>query len=202
MAVALLALFVALGGTGYAAVKITGKNVKNGSLTGKDVKRNSLTGRQIKESSLAKVSRAGAADTASSAARAGDAATLGGRGPATFAPAKPEAVRVVGAPGQPGFASGWAFADITDGDEEPGFFKDLSGIVHLRGATARFDGTGTTVFTLPPGYRPKREQYFVTYGGPSTVRHLGVERDGDVIAFNVTNDGYTSLNGISFLAEQ
>jgi hypothetical protein len=29
MAVALIALFVALGGTGYAALTITGKNVKN-----------------------------------------------------------------------------------------------------------------------------------------------------------------------------
>jgi hypothetical protein len=35
MLVALLALFVALGGTSYAALTITGKNVRNGSLTGK-----------------------------------------------------------------------------------------------------------------------------------------------------------------------
>jgi hypothetical protein len=46
--VAYLALFVALGGSSYAAITITGKNVKNSSLTGKDVKNNSLTGSDVK----------------------------------------------------------------------------------------------------------------------------------------------------------
>jgi hypothetical protein len=40
--VATLALFVALGGSSYAALTVTGKQVKNGSLTGKDVKNRSL----------------------------------------------------------------------------------------------------------------------------------------------------------------
>jgi hypothetical protein len=39
---ATLALFVALGGASYAAVKITGRNVVNGSLTGKDIKKRSV----------------------------------------------------------------------------------------------------------------------------------------------------------------
>jgi hypothetical protein len=56
--VATLALFVALGGSSYAALTVTGKNVRNGSLTGKDVKRNSLIGRQIREGRLATVPRA------------------------------------------------------------------------------------------------------------------------------------------------
>jgi hypothetical protein len=46
--VATLALFLALGASSYAAVTITGKNVKNGSLTGRDVKNNSLTGADVK----------------------------------------------------------------------------------------------------------------------------------------------------------
>lgn len=37
-----LALFVALGGTSYAALTITGRNVKNNSLTGKDIKDGSI----------------------------------------------------------------------------------------------------------------------------------------------------------------
>jgi hypothetical protein len=40
--VSLLALFVALGGASYAAIKITGKNVKNGSLTGQDIEKHSI----------------------------------------------------------------------------------------------------------------------------------------------------------------
>jgi hypothetical protein len=46
--VAYLALFVALGGSSYAAITVTGKNVKNSSLTGKDIKNNSVTGSDVK----------------------------------------------------------------------------------------------------------------------------------------------------------
>jgi hypothetical protein len=55
---ATIAVFVALGGSSYAAITITGRDVKNGSLTGKDVHNNSLTGRDIKEAQLATVPRA------------------------------------------------------------------------------------------------------------------------------------------------
>jgi len=42
-AVAYLALFAALGGgTAYAAVTVTGKNIKDGTVTGRDVKNRSL----------------------------------------------------------------------------------------------------------------------------------------------------------------
>jgi len=53
-----VAVFVALGGSSYAALTISGKNVKNGSLTGKDIKPNSLASRQIKERKLGTVPRA------------------------------------------------------------------------------------------------------------------------------------------------
>jgi hypothetical protein len=39
---ATIAVFIALGGSSYAAIKVTGKNVKNGTLTGVDVKNGSL----------------------------------------------------------------------------------------------------------------------------------------------------------------
>jgi hypothetical protein len=39
---ATLGVFIALGGTSYAAIKITGKNVKDRSLTGKDIKQRSV----------------------------------------------------------------------------------------------------------------------------------------------------------------
>ena len=41
-AVAYLALFAALGGSAYAAVTVTGQNIKDGTVTGKDVKNRSL----------------------------------------------------------------------------------------------------------------------------------------------------------------
>ena len=49
---ALIALIVALSGTGYAATKITSKDVKNNSLTGADIKNNSLRGADIRNGSV------------------------------------------------------------------------------------------------------------------------------------------------------
>ena len=55
-------LFVALGGSSYAALTITGADVRNGSLTKRDLKKNTLDGSRIKESRLSKVPRARNAD--------------------------------------------------------------------------------------------------------------------------------------------
>src|SRR5215213_8533466 len=65
--VATLALFVALGGSSYAALSITSKDVKNRSLKGGDLKRDTVTGKEIKESKLGQVPLANAAVTAGSA---------------------------------------------------------------------------------------------------------------------------------------
>ena len=53
-----VAVFVAFGGSSYAALSITGRDVTNGSLTQKDLKRNTLSGSRIKESRLGTVPRA------------------------------------------------------------------------------------------------------------------------------------------------
>jgi hypothetical protein len=47
-----LAVFIALGGSSYAAVKITGKDVKDNSLTGADIRRNSISGSDIRASAV------------------------------------------------------------------------------------------------------------------------------------------------------
>jgi hypothetical protein len=59
---ATLAVFIALGGSSYAALHITGRDIKNGSLTHRELKRNTLGGTRIKESRLGKVRRARNAD--------------------------------------------------------------------------------------------------------------------------------------------
>jgi hypothetical protein len=61
--VSLVALFVALGGSSYAAFKISGSRLENRSVSGKKIKRNALGGTVIKESRLGKVRRARRADT-------------------------------------------------------------------------------------------------------------------------------------------
>jgi hypothetical protein len=59
---ATLAVFIALGGSSYAALTITGRDVKDRSLTHDDLKRDTLGGSRIRESRLGKVRRARNAD--------------------------------------------------------------------------------------------------------------------------------------------
>jgi hypothetical protein len=96
---ATLALFLALGGTGYAALRLPRNSVGSaqlrthavgtlkiapGAVTSSRVKENSLTGKEINEGTLAQVptayqaTHAGTAHTADSATTAQDAATVGG----------------------------------------------------------------------------------------------------------------------------
>lgn len=53
-----IAVFIALGGSSYAAYSISGSSIKDRSITGRKIERNSLSGLQIRESKLATVPRA------------------------------------------------------------------------------------------------------------------------------------------------
>jgi hypothetical protein len=55
---ATLAVFIALGGSSYAALTVTGRDVKNGSLSFRDLRRDTLGGSRINESRLGTVRRA------------------------------------------------------------------------------------------------------------------------------------------------
>lgn len=80
MVVAVVALFVAMGGVGYAAATISsgqivnnsvrGKDIRNSTILGKDVGKNTLTGSDVAESKLGKVPSSAKADSASTAANA------------------------------------------------------------------------------------------------------------------------------------
>jgi hypothetical protein len=93
MVVACVALFVALGGSSYAAVKLSKNSVgtreiktngvgaseiKSKAVRSAEVNDNSLTGNDINESTLGKVPSASAADTATTAATATTATSLAG----------------------------------------------------------------------------------------------------------------------------
>ena len=56
------AVFIALGGSSYAALTVTGADVRDGSLSYRDLKKNTLGGSRVKESRLGKVPRARNAD--------------------------------------------------------------------------------------------------------------------------------------------
>src|SRR5215213_4191620 len=59
---ATLAVLIALGGTSYAALQLTGRDIKDGSLSARDLRRDALGGGRIKESRLGAVPRARNAD--------------------------------------------------------------------------------------------------------------------------------------------
>jgi hypothetical protein len=50
-----VAVFIALGGSSYAAVKLSGSAIKDRTIAGKKLRNNTLTGRQIRESRLGAV---------------------------------------------------------------------------------------------------------------------------------------------------
>jgi hypothetical protein len=77
MGVALLALFVALGGTAVAVSRIDGKVLKRNSVPGNRIKRDTLTGRQIREAKLGMVPRSALATAASNATHADSSDKLG-----------------------------------------------------------------------------------------------------------------------------
>ena len=59
-----LAVFIALGGSSYAAVKINGSAIKTRSIAASKLKRNTLSGLEIRERSLGRVPHAEIADSA------------------------------------------------------------------------------------------------------------------------------------------
>lgn len=223
--IATIALFIAVGGASAFAAGQLGKNtvgaqqLKKNAVTAAKIKNGAVTGAKIKASTLPTVptatnavnavnatnavsaKNAVNATNAKNADSADSAKTLDGKNAGSFAPAKAEPVRIVGAPGQPAFEGTWGPA----GEEQvPGFWKDPFGTVHLEGQAGRNGPTGDTIFTLPPGYRPSDTDYFAVY--PSSgdgEASVAVLADGTVELFFLSepaDDEFVGLTNISFRA--
>jgi hypothetical protein len=117
---AIVALFVALGGTGYAAVKMSGTQIQKGTLPANRIVTDSIGGKQVDEARLATVPSAQSATSATNAASADAAQTakqadkatlaanseqLAGRGPGAFM-ASGTRVATVDGPVVPGAGGG------------------------------------------------------------------------------------------------
>lgn len=201
--VATLALFLALGGVGYAATKLPKnsvgtKQIKKNAVTGAKVKKHTLTGKNI---NLAKLGTVPSASAASTATTASGLTAL-------------EAVHVVGAAGQPGFLDGTVNRPGEGGVGFPpaGFYKDHEGIVHLQGFVQVGSGEAPIkglIFSLPQGFRPGaglslvfpnvEDNEEVSVLG-SNVSIGGKDLSGDIFA-NAGEGTIVSLNGITFRAE-
>jgi len=184
------------------------KQLKRSAVTSPKVKNNTLTGADINEARLGKVPSAVRADNATNATNATNAVALGGKPASDYAQAGAEAVRVIGAPGQAPFGAGWGFGGVPS-EEVPGYWKDPAGTVHLRGAAGRLSGTGVVMFTLPAGYRPNLQLWYITYGSGLTQAYVSVNANGGVVweggrndAGPVDNSDYIGLGNITFRADQ
>ncbi|HEY7257076.1 MAG TPA: hypothetical protein VH476_10390 [Solirubrobacterales bacterium] len=208
MAVALVALVVALAGTGYAAVNlpkgsvgakqlkknsvtkakirknaVTRAKVHRNAITGIKIKNRSVLGQDIRVGSLGKVPSASTADTATS-----------------LAPLEP--LHLVGTAGEPEFEEGAGNVGLVAPDtlsQPVGFYKDRGGIVHLEGFAER--GKDGFVFTLPPGYRPQSGITQIFETGESLILIFGssITIGGEDVSGKVLSDGATAvLSGISF----
>jgi hypothetical protein len=201
--ISIIALFVAMGGTGYAAFalpknSVGTKQLRNGAVTGAKVKRKSLTGADINLKKLGTVptasnaKRAFSAGTASPSGRAGGG-LIGSYPNPQVAPAEP--LRMVGAPGQPRFDPDWTNEGTAGGStfQSAGFYKDPFGTVHLQGDVQRVTGTDATIFVLPSGYCPTGGiENFPAYGNAGTAAAVAVRTDCSVVYVS----GTTALIGL------
>jgi hypothetical protein len=105
------------------------------------------------------------------------------------------------------FTNSW---DEYDGTNLPVLYKKLKdNIVLLQGSLS--SGTVSTTstgdaFTLPIGYRPIRNQYFICVADTSYAATILILTTGEVRVYAENNSGsastWTSLSSIHFLAEQ
>ena len=148
-----------------------------------------------------------------SADSATNADTLDNKDSSAFAPVGSEGWHLAplndGATGPPGGPVVCHWTAYGGGFSSPGYFRDPSGMVHLRGLTKAADGIFTCadlpslrVFTLPTGYRPEADAALTTISNNKPGR-INVRSGGDVEVepnFPTFADAknWVSLDGLSF----
>lgn len=107
---------------------------------------------------------------------------------------------VAGNPADGQLGNGWV--NYSSGWGPPQYTKAPDNIVSLRGLVSGGTTTsGTLIARLPPGYRPKGYLIFYTAQYPNTWSRIDVNSNGYIIS-NMSNSTWTSLDGISFMAEE
>lgn len=102
--------------------------------------------------------------------------------------------RMVGGTGQPAFTNAWT--NFGSGWADAAFWRDPLGFVHMRGLI-KSGSVGAAAFTLPPGFRPKVNEAFVTVSN-GAVGRVDVLTDGTVVPAAPSSNVWVSLSGINF----
>ena len=122
-AIAVVALVAALGGTAFAAARITGKHIKDNSLTGRDVRNHSLTKKDFKGKLRGPRGPAGINGSAGATGPTGPTGTAGATSvtirigsPVNFSGANPGNLTASCANGERAVSGGVNVAGETDGN--------------------------------------------------------------------------------------
>lgn len=194
--VATLALCIAVGGASAFAASQLGKNsvgtkqlkknsvttakIKKQAVTAAKVKNGTLTGAQVNASTLGTVPNASQADNASK---------FGGVVP--IPPATPISL-----------LNGWQ--PYGNGYDQPAYWQDADGVVHLKGSVAQPVPGSDVIFVLPSGLRPARSTNWPTTLDSAHFGTIEIEADGSVRsrtfeASQATESRlFTSMEGVSF----
>ncbi len=220
--VAVVALFVALGGASYAAFSLPAnsvgaKQLKSGAVTSRKIANRAVTAAKIDSSHFPTVPAATHADSATSATNAtnaknatnatnatnaknatnatnaSNAAELGGRAASAYALARTLQ------PTSAFIENGWFTGSPLDYGVA-GYAKDQFGIVHLFGAVAHNGIAAGTIFTLPVGDRPGYRIVVpvVVVPNPPSLGEIQIDTDGTIQPRD--SYGFVDLEGITFAA--
>lgn len=95
----------------------------------------------------------------------------------------------------------WQVFDLT-GHSTNQYRKGSDGIVTVKGLIKNGDTSGGAIIAkLPPGFRPKERLCFAGVAGGIHSR-IDILANGEIIVAGYANSGWTSMDNISFIAEQ
>src|SRR5262249_8787886 len=118
-----------------------------------------------------------------------------------FAPGAAEPYHEAGAAAERGFEGNWH--NYGPAQASVAFAKDPWGFVHLKGQFAGSPAMGSTMFTLPAGYRPAKGTLIPLANISAGLNYLQVTADGRVVASCAGGTCIEAgIDGLSFPAGQ